>query len=300
MPDTSYIVFLSYAREDAVHARTLYENLRSRGIGVWFDEASLLPGQRWKSAISEAIRKARFFIALLSPNSVDKKGVVQSELAQALEELKLYPPNQIYLIPARLGDCQPAHPELRDLQWVDLFPNWDVGLGKILTVLGVRRAMTYPFLEARWDKEHRPFLPIVYSNPENGKSLTVFATIDTGADCSIVPDNLSELLGFPVNGASPAGIVSSGGHIRTHLIHLDILLQDPSLRRQFVLARNHRLHSAKMHTPPLLGRDILQQFHVQIDYPGKQIVLHGEFVEDARVPPEEDQSPTNAPRMTSG
>jgi hypothetical protein len=124
--------FLSYTRADVSFARALAADLREGGLAVWLDEDSLLPGQRWRDAVVNAIRRADYFIALLSTRSVDKRGYVQAEIGQALSLLEEFPPNRIFVIPARLDACEASHPRLRDLHWVDLFPEWDFAIRKIL------------------------------------------------------------------------------------------------------------------------------------------------------------------------
>jgi hypothetical protein len=128
-------VFLSYAREDVEAARHLFNDLRNAGIDVWLDTKSLLPGQNWKAAISQAIRESRFFLALLSSNSVSKKGYVQKELKHALEILDEYPDTKIFLIPVRLDNCNPSSEKLQELHWIDIYDNWEEGLARIFNTI---------------------------------------------------------------------------------------------------------------------------------------------------------------------
>lgn len=128
-------VFLSYCREDSEAASRLYRDLTERGIRCWLDKEELLPGQRWRETIEVAIRQSSQFIALLSRHSVTKEGFVQRELRLALDFLTEMPPDRIFLIPARLDSCVPAHQVLRDLHWVDLFPDYNSGLERIMRVL---------------------------------------------------------------------------------------------------------------------------------------------------------------------
>jgi hypothetical protein len=44
------------------------------GLDPWLDTQSLLGGQNWKIAIKDAIKNSRYFIPLLSSNSVEKVG----------------------------------------------------------------------------------------------------------------------------------------------------------------------------------------------------------------------------------
>jgi|RhiMetdeSRZDD1v2_1073273.scaffolds.fasta_scaffold348719_1 TIR domain-containing protein len=118
-------VFVSYAREDSDAALRLANDLRHLGEEPWLDRDSLLPGQHWPTAIAEAIRRAHFFIALMSPHSVEKRGFVQKELRIALAILDQTSPTQVFIIPVRLAECRPTHRALSELQWVDLFPDWN-------------------------------------------------------------------------------------------------------------------------------------------------------------------------------
>jgi hypothetical protein len=72
-------VFISYAREDFDAARILYDDLRAAGLIPWLDKESLLPGQQWEIEIKKAIENSTYFLAVLSSNSVDKRGYVQKE-----------------------------------------------------------------------------------------------------------------------------------------------------------------------------------------------------------------------------
>ncbi len=125
-------VFISYAKEDRQIARKLYGELKGSGARPWLDEKNLCPGQHWEIEIEEQINKSDYFIALLSSKSVSKRGYVQREIRLALEVLGKLPEKEIYIIPARVNECQPSHKILNRFQIVDLFPNWDKGVKKIL------------------------------------------------------------------------------------------------------------------------------------------------------------------------
>ena len=130
-------IFLSYAREDVAFAERLYRDLQSFGLNVWWDRRSILPGQDWDLAIRRAIESSEWFIALLSNNSVTKRGSVQREIRHALEVLEDFPEGSNYLIPVRIDNCEPTHERLKQRHWVDLFPRWEAGLGELLQAFGV-------------------------------------------------------------------------------------------------------------------------------------------------------------------
>ena len=133
----SSLVFISYARPDYDKASRLYTDLKTRGLNPWLDKESILPGQDWDNEIKRAIKKSRFFIALLSSNSVTKIGYVQRELKNALEKQEEFPEPNTYLIPARLDECNIEDLRLTKIQYVDLFSEWNMGIEKIVKAMEV-------------------------------------------------------------------------------------------------------------------------------------------------------------------
>ena len=121
-------IFLAHANEDKPRVKDLYHRLKADGFSPWLDSEDLIPGQNWRTEIPKAIKSAAIFLACLSSQSINKHGYVQQELRRALSAYGDRPPGKIYLIPARLDDCQIPELEfpelglkLRDLHWVDLF-----------------------------------------------------------------------------------------------------------------------------------------------------------------------------------
>ncbi|MFP4033604.1 MAG: SUMF1/EgtB/PvdO family nonheme iron enzyme [Desulfococcaceae bacterium] len=133
-------VFISYAKEDVEHAKRLYRDLKKAGFSPWLDAEELLPGQNWRNEIVQAVRESRYFVALLSGRGLSRNGFVHRELKKALEVMEEYPEGGIFLIPARLDDCQPQDEKLRGLHWADLFPDYDAGFEKIRRALEFQRA----------------------------------------------------------------------------------------------------------------------------------------------------------------
>lgn len=129
------MVFLSYAREDQKEAKKIFEDLKNHGVNIWADFDSLRPGLKWEIEITRAIKESRYFLAVISSNSVSKRGHVQKETNLALDILGEFPEQDIYIIPIRLNECSPSHEKLKEFQWVDMFSSWDDGIEAILSVL---------------------------------------------------------------------------------------------------------------------------------------------------------------------
>ena len=79
-------VFISYTREDYGGPKRLYQDLKDAGLNPWLEHSSIPSGQRWSTEIKNIIENSRYFIALLSSNSVDKRGSSERELKYALDE----------------------------------------------------------------------------------------------------------------------------------------------------------------------------------------------------------------------
>ena len=101
-----------------------YENfmvvLAEQGFDIWLDEKNILPGQDWDVEIRRAVRAADLVIVCLSKASVGKTGYVQREIRMVLDLADEQPEDKIYLIPAKLEECDVPY-RLTRWQWVDLF-----------------------------------------------------------------------------------------------------------------------------------------------------------------------------------
>jgi hypothetical protein len=131
-------VFLSYAHEDIADANRLYNDLTNSGVSAWMANESLLPGQNWPKEIRRTIRNSQYFLAIISKNSVNKNGFFNREIDEALNQFDEPSKSDIFIIPVRLDESQPANEMLCNLQWVDMFPSWESGLSKIISVIRIQ------------------------------------------------------------------------------------------------------------------------------------------------------------------
>ncbi len=125
-------VFLAYAEEDRADVKRLFAALQNAGFEPWMDREKLLPGQNWARAIERAIDLSEFFICCFSRRSVAKRGHFQCELEYALNVASRVPAEEIFFLPVRLNDCEVPRDIARKVQHVDLFPEWDRGVGELL------------------------------------------------------------------------------------------------------------------------------------------------------------------------
>jgi hypothetical protein len=128
-------VFLAYVTEDATEAGRLYDALEGEGFSVWMDVRKLVPGQNWPRAIESAIETSDFFVACFSSASVNKKGGFQAEVRYALDCARRIPLDDIFVAPVRLNECRLPRSIQRELQYVDLFPDWQRGMRRLASML---------------------------------------------------------------------------------------------------------------------------------------------------------------------
>lgn len=156
--------FISYVREDADEVDRIQRVLEAAGVRVWRDTADLWPGEDWRIKIKRAITAdSLVFVACFSERSVSRTTTYQNEeLVLAVEQLRLRHPDQPWLIPVRLSDCDlpdydlGAGRTLDSLQRVDLFGDrWDEGIARL--VAGVLR------LFASLDATQTPAPPVSQS-----------------------------------------------------------------------------------------------------------------------------------------
>ncbi|NOH01088.1 MAG: TIR domain-containing protein [Chloroflexi bacterium] len=127
-------VFLCYAHADRDAVRALYTRLIHDGVDAWLDKENLLPGQDWELEIRKAVREASAIIVCLS-NQFVQAGFKHKEVRWALDAAMERPEGEIFIIPARLEDCDTLE-GLRKWHWVDLFK--EDGYEKLRQALHVR------------------------------------------------------------------------------------------------------------------------------------------------------------------
>jgi TIR domain-containing protein len=113
-------VFLCHASADKPKVRKLYSYLKKRGVQPWLDKLDLLPGQDWPTEIPKVIFSSDVIVVCLSKNSVNKDGYVQREIVYALDKAMEKPEGMIFIIPAKLEECD-VPSRLSRYHWVDLF-----------------------------------------------------------------------------------------------------------------------------------------------------------------------------------
>lgn len=82
MPDT-YDVFLSYRRRDGDLVASIAERLRDRGLSIFFDRWSLVPGEPFQPALERALRGSRTVVVFIGASG--SGGWHEKEMRAALD-----------------------------------------------------------------------------------------------------------------------------------------------------------------------------------------------------------------------
>ncbi|KXK10974.1 MAG: hypothetical protein UZ14_CFX002003043 [Chloroflexi bacterium OLB14] len=184
-------IFLSYASGDRTEVEKLHTFLSSQGTDVWYDQEKLLPGQDWNYEIHKGLDEADVILICLSKKSVNKEGYVQKEIRLALDLALEMPDGRIFLIPARLEECDLPY-KLKSYQWVDLFtPN---GMDKLIKSLNIRAEQVKanllstdgsPVPEIKKEKKSKPK---PRPKPSGGNVINIHGNV-TGSNIVIGDDN---------------------------------------------------------------------------------------------------------------
>ncbi len=146
LAETRPKVFLAYVEEDLVRVRELADALHAAGFNPWLDKRKLLPGQNWPRSIQQAIEVSDFFVPCFSRRSTYKRGTFQCELRYALDCAAEVPLDEIFIVPLRLEACDVPKRISDCLQYVDLYPDWEKGLKRV--IVSMRRQIK--LRESRW------------------------------------------------------------------------------------------------------------------------------------------------------
>lgn len=76
-------IFLSYSHKDQEYTQKLVEELRNKGIEVWFDKDSIRTGDQWSLSIKEAVQASSAMVVIMTP-SAKQSSWVREEIGVAL------------------------------------------------------------------------------------------------------------------------------------------------------------------------------------------------------------------------
>ena len=113
-------IFLCHSSQDKPRVRELHRRLKNDGHVPWLDEEDILPGEKWETAIADAVRLSSIVLVCLSKQSVNKEGFLQKEISEVLQVAEEKPEDTIFVIPLRLEEVSVPR-RLSQWQWLDYF-----------------------------------------------------------------------------------------------------------------------------------------------------------------------------------
>jgi hypothetical protein len=128
-------VFIAYVVEDLARVERLCDALASAGYDPWLDRRKLMPGQDWPRAIERALSVSDFIVPCFSDRALRKRGQFQRELRLALEYASQMPLDDVLVMPVRFEDCELPRRIRATFQYVDLFPDWNAGLRRLIDAI---------------------------------------------------------------------------------------------------------------------------------------------------------------------
>ncbi|NWJ48659.1 MAG: toll/interleukin-1 receptor domain-containing protein [Chloroflexi bacterium] len=166
-------VFLCHSSSDKLAVRKLYNRLKAEGFDPWLDEVNLIAGQIWQDEIEKAVEQSHVVLVCLTPASITKEGYVQREIRVALDAADYKPEGTLFIIPAKLQECEVPR-RLSRWHWVNLFEA--NGYAKLIEALRTREASIPPNVT----QVHTP--PVITQRASNSparvnSSYTVWAAI---------------------------------------------------------------------------------------------------------------------------
>ena len=115
-------VFISYASQDALAAKSICDALRQAGVEVWFDQSELRGGDAWDQKIRRQIRDCALFLPVISRNTQARgEGYFRREWKLAVDRTLDLADHVAFLMPVALDGIpeKDAHvPEkFHQVQW---------------------------------------------------------------------------------------------------------------------------------------------------------------------------------------
>ncbi|RWN15787.1 MAG: TIR domain-containing protein [Mesorhizobium sp.] len=158
--ENEYQIFISYAKPDHSAALEIYEWLETQGLNPWMDSEKLKPGQNWNFELQKALKRSTFIIAVISRNSVDRRGYIQKEITIALDRKTERLEDDIFIIPIVVDDLDGIPDRFKSIQVVRTSdPRFKKLLLESITIqidrLGGERKEVQEEQELFWSKKAR-------------------------------------------------------------------------------------------------------------------------------------------------
>jgi hypothetical protein len=146
----------------------------------------------------------------------------------------------------------------------------------------VMASRAYPFYRIEYQKGRktppwRIYLPVRFSNPSTGQTVSVYGLVDTGADASLLPASLVTLLGHDLKGQGVKDRITKGIEAKDMTVYrhtFDVELLSATGGATVRIFRGSLIDCSDSNPPVILGAsDFLTHFKWAIDYQTQDVVL---------------------------
>ncbi|EFC85383.1 toll/interleukin-1 receptor domain-containing protein [Parafrankia sp. EUN1f] len=120
LPAPPPTVFLSHDRADQGKVQALADLLTEEGLTPWVGSEQVTGGSRRDLAVRRAVLDCDFFVPCLSAAALARPSQLHREIRIALDHADELPDHEVFIVPARLDECDPPS-ALQEYQGVDLF-----------------------------------------------------------------------------------------------------------------------------------------------------------------------------------
>ena len=115
-------------------------------------------------------------------------------------------------------------------------------------------------------KPPAPYCGALVSNFDSSRQATLEALLDTGSEISLIPLNVARRLGLRYQGTGQVQGIT-GERVARHIFQAFISIDQNTTRETDVMAWNEE--------SVLLGRDILNHYHITLDGPNLTLTISG-------------------------
>jgi len=121
-------IFLAHAKEDEKVTEDIYNILAEKGYSPWMDIRDIPAGVNWDFEIQKNFSNSNIIIIILSKVSTQKNGYIRREINEAIDKLKYYKPDDIFVIPLLIDDAQVPSYISSKIQFIDFKRSncWDI------------------------------------------------------------------------------------------------------------------------------------------------------------------------------
>jgi TIR domain len=183
---TSDMIVLSYAPEDLKRVEGFYQAFQEAGLKPWMDSLDRPAGALWERALSLAIQRCKILVIFLSKHSVDKRGLLRTELIKAIRDWGNKETDDVYVVLVRLEVCK-VPDQLAQFQKFDALDDLKAPqLVRLLQVLYGEATGKLDFLPSRLEYKLLQIPPNAWTHCDISVTIPQF---DTGDNDLLNPVN---------------------------------------------------------------------------------------------------------------